>query len=196
MRKINGTETYIDNDDGTMSLIISGKKNNGVIIFSKCDYERISKHHWYIKDESRGMRYAATKIKEKTVKMHRFILNVHNVNQEISKKEKMIVDHIDRNTFNNTRENLRLVSYSDNNHNHSMNKNNTSGRKGVKFAKPKNRSPKWVAQITVNGKTYRKEFAISVYGDNAKNLACNQRLEWENMFNILSEKFNDYSEKK
>ena len=39
-----------------------------------------------------------------------------------------------RNTLDNRRENLRVVGLTENNHNHRMNKNNTSGRKGkIKF---------------------------------------------------------------
>lgn len=59
------------------------------------------------------------------------------------------VDHINTDTFNNHVSNLRWCSIAENNRNKSMNKNNTSGYKGVTFSK---RANKWVATCSVNGK--------------------------------------------
>lgn len=183
-----GSETYINNGDSTFTLEIRGKKNEGDILFSEVDLEKVKEHHWYIKDVTKGSCYVATKIGEQTIKLHRLLFDLENGDRS------KIVDHINRNTLDNRRENLRIVSYSENNHNHRMNKNNTSGRKGVKYRKAKgNRSARWDACITVNGKEYKKAFSISVYGENgAKQKAIAQREIWEKQFNILSEKeFND-----
>jgi len=59
------------------------------------------------------------------------------------------IDHIDGNTLNNKIENLRSASHSENMQNKCIQKNNTSGVKGVfweKYAK------KWRAQIKVDNK--------------------------------------------
>ena len=58
-------------------------------------------------------------------------------------------DHIDRNTFNNRRYNLRPATHSENSTNCSLQKNNTSGVKGVFWHK---RMQKWQVQINVKGK--------------------------------------------
>lgn len=60
------------------------------------------------------------------------------------------VDHIDGDHLNNTRANLRAVSYQINQVNRkALNRNNVSGHRGVAFTKVSARNP-WRAQITVN----------------------------------------------
>ena len=58
-------------------------------------------------------------------------------------------DHIDRNTLNNRKYNLRLYEKSQNNMNRSLNKNNTSGIIGVCWDK---NNKKWIARIGINYK--------------------------------------------
>jgi hypothetical protein len=60
-----------------------------------------------------------------------------------------MLDHIDGNPVNNRIENLRIATATQNQQNKGMQKNNTSGIKGISFFKP---SRKWRAQIKVNGK--------------------------------------------
>lgn len=71
--------------------------------------------------------------------MHRFLLHP-NESQE--------VDHINHNPSDNRRENLRIVSTAQNQMNTVINKNNTSGIKGVNWDKGCN---KWRVRISVNG---------------------------------------------
>jgi hypothetical protein len=60
------------------------------------------------------------------------------------------VDHIDRkNTLNNCESNLRIATHGQNQQNRGLDKNNSSGYKGVYWAK---RAGKWRALIAVNGK--------------------------------------------
>jgi HNH endonuclease/AP2 domain len=61
------------------------------------------------------------------------------------------LDHIDGNRANNRIENLREASRTDNNRNVAIQRNNTSGYKGVSLMR---RDNVWVAQITVNRKNY------------------------------------------
>ena len=60
-----------------------------------------------------------------------------------------VVDHIDHNTLNNAKENLRDVSQLENCRNQKLSKKNTSGVTGVFWNKNKN---KWTAGIRVNKK--------------------------------------------
>ena len=84
-----------------------------------------------------------------------------------------LVDHEDRNPWNNTRTNLRAVNHSQNNRNISKQKNNTSGKTGLYLAKGGLKcKPGWVAQLTVEGKRHMKRFSINKYGEvEAKKLA-------------------------
>ena len=60
-----------------------------------------------------------------------------------------VVDHKDGDGLNNTRENLRVCSRSDNEHNRRIDTKNSSGFKGVYFNKP---MKKWMARISINNK--------------------------------------------
>jgi len=61
------------------------------------------------------------------------------------------IDHKDRNTLNNQRENLRLATAVQNAANRGLPENNTSGYKGVSFIKT---NGKWLSQIYVSGYNY------------------------------------------
>ena len=61
----------------------------------------------------------------------------------------LVIDHINGNCYDNSIENLRLVSQAENNRNRSTPKDNTSGHIGLYWIKS---SSKWRAQIGVNGK--------------------------------------------
>lgn len=171
--------TYEINNDYVKVNVIN-TKNEGFFLIDKEDLDVIKKHSWYIKDSSDNKGYVSAKINGKTVKLHRYILNVTD--------RKMIVDHIDRDKMNNRKNNLRIVTSTVNNTNASFSKNNTSGRTGVKYVNLKGKSPRWDANVTVNGKRLTKSFSISKYGDEAFNLAVKQREQWEIEYNITTEK--------
>jgi len=59
------------------------------------------------------------------------------------------IDHIDGNTSNNSLDNLRVATHSENCRNRRMNSNNTTGVKGVHYVKSRD---KWKAQLWFNGK--------------------------------------------
>ena len=62
---------------------------------------------------------------------------------------KLEVDHEDHNRTNNAWNNLRLATRVDNNRNHSLRSDNTSGHVGVSW---NSRKQKWKAQVSINGK--------------------------------------------
>lgn len=104
------------------------------------DWERLKKYTWCI--DKYG--YAkTTKQDGKNVKFHIMVMG---------NRPGMVVDHADRNTLNNRKNNLRFVSQQVNCINTGVPKNNTSGVKGVSEVKGKN---KWDAYIKVN---YKKIF--------------------------------------
>ena len=61
----------------------------------------------------------------------------------------MEVDHISGNALDNRRENLRILTHSDNVKNARIRNDNTSGYKGVMWHKA---TQKWLSKIQINGK--------------------------------------------
>lgn len=96
-------------------------------------------------ETTHSMGYSQVTIKGELHLVHRIVWEMHN--GPIPKG--FIIDHDDRNKFNNNISNLRLVSYEQNQKNRSKSKNNTSGVTGVVWDKAR---CKWAAQIQVKGK--------------------------------------------
>ena len=113
------------------------------VLISKCDLERIQSHNW-CKAANQNKRvyfgYRAYGQNEKFIYLHRFIVDCPSG---------MEVDHVNMNTLDNRRENLRICSHARNNCNKRKYKTNTSGYKGVYWHKQR---LKWVAEITSNRK--------------------------------------------
>ncbi len=86
---------------------------------SDCDYTLVSAFNWYLERCGRGhirIVRSATKLELSLgypvkIKLHRFILG-------LKRSCGLVVDHIDGNTLNNTRPNLRMAT-------HKFNMNNT-----------------------------------------------------------------------
>lgn len=124
------------------------------------DYEIISKTKWYAGSRKGQDKYYAMNWKGR---MHRFILKAKK-NQE--------VDHINGNTLDNRKENLRICDSSQNKANSVISSRNTSGYKGVYRSKT-NKHKKWIANIKAYGVVYRlgyfhkKEDAAKAYNKKA-----------------------------
>lgn len=86
--------------------------------------------------------YAAATIDRKLVRLHRLILGISD--------PKIRIDHHDGTGLNNTLDNLRIASPSQNTANTPRLSTNTSGFKGVYWCQEKK---KWRAQIVFNNKT-------------------------------------------
>ena len=105
------------------------------------DYEIISKNKWFLGIDGYARRnFYMSNGKQGAILMHRQIMNPI---------KGMDVDHINHNTLDNRRSNLRIVTRSQNQMNSSSRKNSTSKYKGVFWHK---RDCKWVSQIRMNGK--------------------------------------------
>jgi hypothetical protein len=114
---------------------------NKFAVVDDFDFEELSKYSWCASDSGNNKFYAHKKSNSKTVLMHRLILNINDKNVE--------VDHINHNTLDNRRCNLRVCSRAQNNRNKSSHKNSTSKYLGVSLDKARN---KWRANIYINKK--------------------------------------------
>jgi len=110
------------------------------------DYEELSKYKWYCEVHSKKNGYKSARRtqtyngKDIKISMHRLIMNCSTGWE---------VDHINGNPLDNRKSNLRIVSRSENMRNRKgLQKNNTSGLRGVDF-----QNGKWRAKITINNKT-------------------------------------------
>lgn len=112
--------------------------------FDKEDFQKINSYCWYIDNYgyvvTDSHKYHGVKNK-KNLRMHRIIMDYWD--------NKLDIDHINNNKFDNRKSNLRLVTRSQNFMNKDKQSNNTSGVTGVYWDKSRN---KWMAAIQVNGK--------------------------------------------
>lgn len=85
-----------------------------VLIIDDEDFDEVSKHEWSVNNGY---------VKSNTAsppQLHRFVMKAG-----LYKDSRMVVDHINRDTFDNRKANLRICTYAENN----MNKVNNSPKK-------------------------------------------------------------------
>jgi hypothetical protein len=136
----------------------------------KCDYETIESYTWHKhKDGYLRTRYDVIDGKNKYILLHNLILGRFDASFDD-------VDHINRLPYDNRRENLRVVSHSENMKNISKKSNSKHEIMGISYSK---NEKKWKAYITYNeekmnlGTYAKKEDAIiarlskeyELYGD-------------------------------
>ncbi len=139
------------------------------------DYEWLNQWKWYVQ-KCGTFSYVARSKRLKTEKKHMTIL-MHRLILSACKGED--VDHINHNTFDNRKVNIRICTRAQNMANANPWKNKSSKYKGVFWSK---HDKKWVTQITYNYKTihlgyYKNEVdaakaydtkALELFGEFAK----------------------------
>lgn len=115
-------------------------KDNVKFQISDADVKRVSKYAWS-QDKQTG--YIYTYIKSKKTYLHRFVTNC---------SKSLVVDHINRNIYDNRRENLRVTDYKTNSRNQSILANNETRFKNIYLCKT-NKKYKYMFQTRLNGKT-------------------------------------------
>ena len=110
------------------------------------DYKLVCNYSWnQIKNqEYLGAYYIKPNGTVTKIKLHRLILGL--IDNEDSEK---MVDHINHEALDNRKENLRIVTNSQNQMNRTKTSLNTSGERGVYWHKKTN---KWQANLQINGK--------------------------------------------
>ena len=131
---------------GIVRIPLSGKKGAGKsVIVDVEDAERLglTEMSWNL-----GTKYAVrnTMTRPRTaLLMHRFIMDA---------PKGICVDHINGDTLDNRRCNLRLATYSENQMNRKVASISLSGLKGVSTAVKRNGAVSYIATIQINGKRY------------------------------------------
>ena len=116
--------------------------HNKFALVDDSDYEFLSQYKWHVTKKGYAARNAylgggRLKPKRKTIYMHNLIIDAP------------YVDHINRNSLDNRRSNLRQCTHKENMWNKSIYSCNKTGFKGVHFNK---RDKKYQANIRVEGK--------------------------------------------
>ena len=115
------------------------KNKTALILVDEDDFEFIKSFSWFADKKGRSqMNYDYN-----TVKMHHLIMGFPIGDMEI--------DHIDCNKSNNCKNNLRIVTKSQNAWNKKISRNNVSGYKCIHFHTPSNR---WRVIIGKNNKKH------------------------------------------
>lgn len=134
----------IESQGGRAILLTQGK----IAIVDAEDYEWLAKHHWYATYNKNAGKYYAERNDRSTgrrirVSMHRAILGMEDKDQRMG-------DHINGNSLDNRRFNLRPATRSLNAYNCKLYSNNKSSFRGVVWDKSRRT---WTAKILVDGKT-------------------------------------------
>lgn len=100
------------------------------------DIDKVKNYKWRYSG-----RYILSTVNSKPLRLHRLVMNCNN--------EEKVIDHINGNTLDNRKSNLRICTQHENDMNHKISCTNKSGTTGVRFREDKN---KWVAYIYFNKK--------------------------------------------
>lgn len=155
-------------DGEVVTVFIKYKKEVLETLVDIDDLEKIKNYNvtWYGNERNGNVYVVANNSfiegKAKVIKLHQLILDFPSRNKEL------VVDHINRDTLDNRKENLRIVTRVENAQNSGLPSNNKSGVKGVHFNE---KDKVWVARISINGKRkslgthHNKEDAIKARKD-------------------------------
>jgi hypothetical protein len=138
-------QEILRNENGDAIIPMKNKKGDIIdhLIVSDNKWHEVMQYTW-----SKTKEYFRSTVDGKMVKIHHYIMNVRNINDD---EEDILVDHIDHNPKNNKDDNLRLSNSVNNNHNRTKKPNASSKYLGVSFNKSRN---KFYASIRKDDKTY------------------------------------------
>ncbi len=119
--------------------------------------------------------YGGIQINKRTISIHRVLWVMYN------KKDLpwyLVINHIDSDIFNNSKENLEAVTFSTNSKKKKKQHNNSTGHVGVAFSKT---VQTYVAHIYIDGKRKDKNFSAKKYGEAALDMAIQWRKQMEEL---------------
>lgn len=121
-----------------------------VAIVDSEDFELLSREKWFANRGARNLTWYAvcSAYKHRASGRYRTLLKMHRVVLGIS-DPKVQIDHVNGDGLDNRKANLRIATHTENQQNRGAYSNNTSGYKGVAFAR---KCSKWQASISISGK--------------------------------------------
>lgn len=141
------------------TIILNGVLKHGIerrAVVDDRDFEYLSRFTW-----SYDGKYAVT-TRPKRVRMHVMLMRP---------RKGYVCDHIDGDGLNNTRANLRVCSHRQNIRNRALNRNNSSGYKGV-YERRNRSGSKWYACIVTHKTIYLGTFDAPQKAAEAYNVAA------------------------
>ena len=150
---------YIIENDMVKMIIYSKKHGYKEILIDHDDLDRVKPFRWTLREDHKTF-YVRAKIKKENGKflhftLHRFILNYTGDD---------VIDHIDRNGLNNMKNNLRIVTQSENMRNKSMNSSPNTVFTNVTYRERNNRKYFCVYWTDLNNNSHTKTFSVTKYG--------------------------------
>jgi hypothetical protein len=143
------TESKLKSDCTPEIIIVVNSPQYGIklVKIDSEDYERVSKYKWYVRLEKTTGRFYVLSHNytngDTTIYLHRLLLNC---------PKGKIVDHIDHDTLNNKKSNLRICTRTENIRNSIKRKDyKYSEYKGVKWHE---KDKRFHSRITFNGKRF------------------------------------------
>lgn len=123
---------YEETDDKNIIRLLIKSAPNKKVYIDKEEYVNLKYYSWHI-----ASGYVCGRIKNgKYIRLHHYVMKIQDPN--------ILIDHIDSNTLNNCKSNLRISDDEKNAHNKSKSKNASSKYFGISVETNKN---KWRAQI-------------------------------------------------
>jgi hypothetical protein len=148
-----------------MEKFYTARTSNGPDFIVDIEFvDLVAKYTWHFQ------RYPRTTINGKIIRLHNLLFGKAPKGLEW--------DHIDQDTLNNCRNNLRLVNHSEQMRNKRTPKNNTSGVKGVYWHKSE---CKWIAQLKINNKIKH----LGYFKDKNEAIAARQAAEQKYLSKLL-----------
>lgn len=139
--------TIVINSDYAEIIIKTRKQGIKKVKIDIEDIEKIKDFTWCWIDSGTNrnavyIQSTSCNIYGKRIKLHRLIMSC---------PEDKVIDHINRDTLDNRKDNLRICTQADNIRNRTTFKNNTSGCTGVTWEKDAKR---WRVRINIDNKEY------------------------------------------
>ena len=160
-------DKYFSKEGNYYEFEISNNHQSWIVLFDQEDkIDEITKHSWRIRITPSGAEYAITSIKKDNGKWSS--IGMHNI--IMGYKDGLCVDHINHNTLDNRKSNLRFVTRQHN----AVNRKST---KGYYLSRERYRQNKpWFAYIFIKGK------GINLGGFKTEEEAKQARLQAENKY--------------
>lgn len=131
------------------AIVLIGRRH-AMVGYTKVDVAdaaELSRHEWHLFKDSDGDKYAYRRDgKGRRIWLHRHLFGLTPEQNQIE------VDHINRDTLDNRRSNLRKATHAENMQNRPSHAGSTSNYRGVYRNVNETR---WRAQVVVNGKTHK-----------------------------------------